>query len=619
MVLQLRRLLIWLLLLGAPLLAQVINCPSGFNETHNDPCALSAGSNSEAWFSRTLNSGYTGLNGTAAILTPTEAGHAGWGLIHQTKVTDTAFTAHWQFKQNALNHVFVVENQTNQNGQAFSAGAGDEAGYFQGANGGNISPNFVWGMKFDSYQPLTTGSFTYSSVIQTQTLQSPVRPPTGGTNYIPEYQTNAISTSPVPLNSPPGTQETTTGDVYDATVTYDHGTGTLTVALYDVTASGTCTPTSSSTCFFHTWTGVWIPEIVGATTAWVGFTAGTSGGGQASPYENDILNFTYTVNTPSSGPPSFTAWNANSSVNNGVPSAYSPVFSVAPGTYAGTQTVAISTSGTPNNYTCYLLSATTPTLYPQPDNNGGCAVGSLNDWSIVSYSTSGSTATFTLPTTITWSGAVAGTVPSVGQAMTLSNFTGAGNTFLNGQTITVSANNSSAGTFTATVSGASGNPSGSGQMATGTSTGVTISSTATLYAMSGSNDSAFTNGGSTNQSGLGPPSALVAGPYTIGGSAAATPTFSPVAGTYTGTQLVTISSSTSGSSVFYCTAGPCTSGGTLVSGPISVPSSITLYAYATASGYSQSATSSAAYTINPAASSVSITGVVKFTGKVAIQ
>ena len=237
------------------------------------------------------------------------------------------------------------------------------------------------------------------------------------------------------MNSPAGTQFTYTGDTFDATITYDGYT--LTLNMFDVTAGGSC---PGASCFTQAWTGVYIPSIVGGTTAWVGFTAGTSGGGTASTTNLLIKTFTYTVNTPT-GSPSYTAYNANSTYNTGVSSAASPVFSVAPGSYSGTQSVSITTSTSPNNYICYTLSATplTPastTLYPHPDNNGGCSAGTL--------------------------------------------YTGA----------------------------------------------VSIASTSTLYAMAGSNNSAFATG-LLSPTGLGPPSTLVAGTYTIGAGAVPTCTLAP--------------------------------------------------------------------------------------------
>jgi Chitobiase/beta-hexosaminidase C-terminal domain len=80
----------------------------------------------------------------------------------------------------------------------------------------------------------------------------------------------------------------------------------------------------------------------------------------------------------------------------------------------------------------------------------------------------------------------------------------------------------------------------------------------------------------------------------------ATPTFSPAAGTYTSAQSVTISDATSGSTIYYTTNGTTpTTSSTKYTGAISVGSTETIQAIAVASGHSQSAVGSAAYTINP--------------------
>ncbi len=82
----------------------------------------------------------------------------------------------------------------------------------------------------------------------------------------------------------------------------------------------------------------------------------------------------------------------------------------------------------------------------------------------------------------------------------------------------------------------------------------------------------------------------------------ATPSFSPGAGTYLGTQTVTLSDSTSGATIFYTLDGsqPGTSAGgsTLQYGaPLTVTSSKTINALATASRQTTSGTASATYTI----------------------
>ncbi len=92
-------------------------------------------------------------------------------------------------------------------------------------------------------------------------------------------------------------------------------------------------------------------------------------------------------------------------------------------------------------------------------------------------------------------------------------------------------------------------------------------------------------------------------------SQAATPTFSPVAGTYTSTQSVTITTATSGATKCYTTngatptsstPGSCGVGSTQYIGPVSVATSLTIKAIATKAGVTDSAIGSAAYIINPA-------------------
>ncbi len=87
--------------------------------------------------------------------------------------------------------------------------------------------------------------------------------------------------------------------------------------------------------------------------------------------------------------------------------------------------------------------------------------------------------------------------------------------------------------------------------------------------------------------------------YVINLPQAATPTFSPVAGTYTSAQSVTISDTTAGATIYYTTNGSTpTTSSTKYTAPVAVNSSETLNAIAVATGFSNSNVGAAAYTIN---------------------
>lgn len=93
-------------------------------------------------------------------------------------------------------------------------------------------------------------------------------------------------------------------------------------------------------------------------------------------------------------------------------------------------------------------------------------------------------------------------------------------------------------------------------------------------------------------------SAVATATYTIT-PPAATPSFSPAAGTYPAAQTVKISDATPGASIYYTTDGTTPStGSTLYSSALPVKSSETIQAVAIAAGYSSSAVASASYTIN---------------------
>jgi len=91
---------------------------------------------------------------------------------------------------------------------------------------------------------------------------------------------------------------------------------------------------------------------------------------------------------------------------------------------------------------------------------------------------------------------------------------------------------------------------------------------------------------------------LLSWTYATVPSAAAAPVITPNGGTFTSTQSVTLSSTTPSATIYYTLDGstPSTSS-TAYTGPISISSSATLQAIASAAGFQQSAVSSATYDI----------------------
>src|SRR5438128_6880884 len=97
-------------------------------------------------------------------------------------------------------------------------------------------------------------------------------------------------------------------------------------------------------------------------------------------------------------------------------------------------------------------------------------------------------------------------------------------------------------------------------------------------------------------------SAVVTAASKINAPPATTPLSLPVARTYTSTQAVTISDTTAGAVIYYTTDGSTpTTASAQYSAPISVTQTTTIKAIAAASGFTNSAVGTAAYTINPPA------------------
>lgn len=222
-------------------------------------------------------------------LAAANSSHRALAVNYTTPVNVQAFTANYTFVPSGNVLAFVLQNTNNQSGYdgiSFVAGAGCEGGFFQASNVGvgGQSPNNVFAITMDGYNNLTPAyppppgggpnGFMYSGTALYHAEQDPCKPNAGNPVYNP---VDNISTSPVSLNTPENTPNTTTGHVYSVTITYDGQN--VTENLFDVTAGGAC---PGASCFTHTWNGVNVPAIVGGNnTALVGITASTVTAGNA--------------------------------------------------------------------------------------------------------------------------------------------------------------------------------------------------------------------------------------------------------------------------------------------------------------------------------------------------
>lgn len=270
--------------------------------------------------------------------------------------------------------------------------------------------------------------------------------------------------------------------------------------------------------------------------------------------------------------------------NFGTPTVATPTFSPVAGTYTSTQSVTIS-SATGGATLCYTIDGTTPTA----NGTGTCTHGTT-------YTTAVSVA---VPETLKAIGSLSGdsdsAVGSAAYVITVvpPTFSPVAGIYTSTQSVTISTTTGGA-TLCYTIDGTTPTANGAGTCTHGTtySGAVSVSVSLTLKAIgsiSGLSDSAVTSGA-----------------YTIA-PVIATPTFSPVAGTYALAQSVTISSSTGGATLCYTSdgttptgngAGTCTHG-TTYSSAVTVAFNLTLKAIGTESGFTDSTVGSATYLISP--------------------
>ena len=254
--------------------------------------------------------------------------------------------------------------------------------------------------------------------------------------------------------------------------------------------------------------------------------------------------------------------------------AATPTFSPAPGTYAAAQhvTLADTTAGASIFYT---TNGTTPTTSSTP-YAGAITVNATTTIKAIATATNFLTS------------AVASGTFTIETPAATPTFSPAPGTYATAQQVTLADTTAGASIFY-TTNGST--PTTSSTKYTGA---ITVSATTTIKAIATATN--FLT------------SAVATGTYTIE-TPAATPTFNPAPGTYTAAQQVTLADTTAGASIFYTTNGSTpTTSSTKYTGAITVSSTTTIKAIATATNFLTSAVATGAYTINPPPPTIDFAG-----------
>ena len=424
-------------------------------------------------------------------------------VYYSTPVNIQAFTTNFSFQLSAAQadgFTFVIQNA----GVNALGSNGGGLGYGGATAGAGIGQSVA--IKFDFYN--NAGEGTDSTGLFTN-----------GT--YPTVPFIDLTPSGIQLNS---------GDSIQAQLSYN-GT-VLTLTLNDVVVNKTYTQQFT----------VNIPQIVGANTAFVGFTGGA--GGLSSSQK--ILTWTYASSATQSA-------------------ASAPAFTPAGGTYTTGQSVAL-TSSTAGAAIYYTTNGTTPTtsstLYSTPI---AVAAGTttINAIATASGLTSSlvSSATYVVaPVTPAPVFAPAGGSYKAAQSVSITD---------NGAVIYYTTNGATPTTNSAVYSGPVNAPVG----------------TTTIKAIAVAPSSSQ--------------SAVTTATYVISNSVTPSPTFTPAAGTYKTAQTVALADSLSGAVIYYTTNGATpTTSSAVYTAPLSVGAgTTTIKALAQAIGSTASAVVSATYVV----------------------
>jgi len=255
-------------------------------------------------------------------------------------------------------------------------------------------------------------------------------------------------------------------------------------------------------------------------------------------------------------------WQTNGS---STPTAATPTFSPAGGTFSTAQTVTLSSS-TSGATIYYTTNGTTPST-SSTKYTGAITASSTETIEAIAVATGDTnspvgTATYTIndPATAAPAFSVAAGTYSTTQSVALSDAT-------SGATIYYTTNGTTPTTSSTKYAGA-----------------ITVSATETIEAIAVA--TGYAN------------SSVSSATYTLYPKTA-TPVLSLASGSYSSAQTVTIADATSGAAIYYTTNGSApTSSSAKYAGPITISTTETIQAVALASGYTTSATASATYTIS---------------------
>jgi hypothetical protein len=246
--------------------------------------------------------------------------------------------------------------------------------------------------------------------------------------------------------------------------------------------------------------------------------------------------------------------------------AASPSLSPAPGAYGSSQSVTLSSS-TPNAVIYYTTNGSIPNkgslMYSNP-----VPVSATTTIQAITVAPGYSNSAITAGTYFLTAGLPAASTPT---------FSPTPGTYSSAQSVTLLDSTPGAVIYY-TTNGSTPTTSSSVY-----SSAIPVSATTTIQAMAVA--SGFGN------------SDVVSGTYTINLPNVATPTFSPTPGTYTSVQTVTLSDTTPGAVIHCTTDGSTPTQNSAVCTTLTVGTTATINAIATASGYNNSALASGTYTI----------------------